>query len=87
MNRANPFGMFGEATKDDETGEWTRTKSWGLEQPLVGFEIPDWLPGSGKYELGGVERESTRDQPAGIRLLQYTLGLRPYFVGEASGRQ
>ena len=45
------------------------------------------MPGSGKYELGGVERESTRDQPRAVRLLQYTLGLRPYFVGEASGRQ
>jgi len=87
MNRANPFGMFGEASKDEETGEWTRTKSWGLEQPLAGFTVPDWLPGSGKYEFGGVERESTRDQPAAVRLLQYTLGLRPYFVGEASGRQ
>ena len=87
FNRSNPWGMFGEATKDEETGEWTRTKSWGLEQPLVGFEIPDWLPGSGKYEFGGVERESTRDQPRAVRLLQYTLGLRPYYVGEASGRQ
>jgi hypothetical protein len=53
----------------------------------VGFEIPDFLPGSGQYEFGGVARESTRDQPRGIRLLQYTLGLRPYFVGEESGRE
>jgi len=87
FNRANPWGMFGEATKDDETGEWTRTKSWGLEQPLFGFTIPDILPGSGKYEFGGTPRESTRDQPRAVRLLQYTLGLRPYYVGEASGRQ
>jgi len=91
LNRANPFGMFGEATKDEETGEWTRTKSWGLEQPLVGFEVPK-LPGplgiaSGKYEIGGTPRESKRDQPPGLRLLQATLGLRPYYVSEGEGKK
>jgi hypothetical protein len=91
LDRANPFGMFGEATKNEESGEWTRTKSWGLEQPLVGFEVPK-LPGplgiaSGRYELGGTPRETRRDQPAGLRLLQATLGLRPYYVGEGTGRK
>lgn len=91
LDRANPFGMFGEATKNEETGEWTRTKSWGMEQPLVGFDIPK-IPGplgiaSGRYEFGGTPREQRRDQPAGLRLLQATLGLRPYYVGEGTGRK
>lgn len=91
MNRVNPFGMFGEATRDEETGEFTRTKSWGLDQPLVEFNVPD-MPGplgiaSGNYQFGGTPRESGRDQEAGLRLLQYTLGLRPYYVSEGKGRE
>lgn len=88
MNRANPFGMFGEATKDEDTGEWVRTNSWGMDQPLAEFKLPEFLPGvGGEYALGGTPRESTRDQTAGVRLLQYTLGLRPYFGSEGQGRQ
>jgi len=93
INRANPFGMFGEATKDEETGEWTRTKSWGMEQPLIGFEVPNLpIPGigkliKGKYEFGGTPRESTRDQPAGVRFMQYALGIRPYYVSAGEGRK
>lgn len=87
LNRANPFGMFGEAYKDKE-GNWSRTKSWGMEQPLVGFEIPQNIPMvGGKYEFGGTERESTRDQPAGIRFMQYAFGLRPYYVSAGEGRK
>jgi len=87
FNRANPFGMFGEATKDDDTGEWIRTKSWGMDQPLAEFKIPEGLPVvGGQWAVGGTPRESTRDQPAGIRLLQYSLGLRPYYVSEGEGR-
>ena len=88
MNRANPFGMFGEAIKDEDTGEWVRTNSWGMDQPLAEFTIPEFLPGiGGEYAIGGTPRESTRDQTAGVRLLQYTLGLRPYFVSEGEGRK
>jgi len=92
MNRANPFGMFGEAFKDEETGEWKRSKSWGLDQPLIEFEIPKSLtpPGlkttvGGKYAFGGQTRESTRDQPRGIRFMQYSMGLRPYYVDVSKG--
>ena len=67
---------------------WARTNSWGLDQPLAEFTIPEFLPGiGGEYAIGGTPRESTRDQTAGVRLLQYTLGLRPYFVSEGEGRK
>tara|TARA_R110002110_G_scaffold220714_2_gene434670 strand:+ start:2200 stop:5154 length:2955 start_codon:yes stop_codon:yes gene_type:complete len=92
MNRANPFGMFGEAYKDEDTGEWKRSKSWGMSQPLIEFEVPKSItpPGlktivGGKYSLGGQPRESTRDQPRGVRFMQYSLGLRPYYVDESKG--
>jgi len=93
LNRANPLGMFGEAYKDEETGEWSRTKSWGMDQPLVGFTVPNLpIPGigkliKGKYEFGGTPRESTRDQPPGIRFMQYSLGLRPYYVSAGEGKK
>ena len=93
LNRANPLGMFGEAYKDDETGEWVRSKSWGMDQPLAGFTVPDLpIPGigkliKGKYEFGGTPRESTRDQPPGIRFMQYALGLRPYYVDVGKGEE
>jgi len=93
LNRANPMGMFGEAYKDDETGEWVRSKSWGMDQPLAGFTVPDLpIPGvgkliKGKYEFGGTPRESTRDQPPGIRFMQYALGLRPYYVDVGKGKE
>lgn len=91
MNRVNPFGAFGEAVQDEETGEVSRSKSWGMDQPLVEFKVPD-LPGplgiaSGEYALGGTPRESQRDQDGGLRLLQYTLGIRPYYVSEGKGRK
>ena len=84
LNRANPFGIFGEATLTSR-GALESTKSFDTLKgrlPVIG----DWeidLPGEG---LTVREPTSGYDLERGSRLLRYLTGLRVYPVDEAKGR-
>ena len=84
INRANPFGVFGEATMTSR-GVLESTKSFDTLKgrlPIVG----DWevdLPGEG---LTPREPTTGYDLERGSRLLRYLTGLRVYPVDEPLGR-
>ena len=84
LNRANPFGIFGEA-KMTEQGRLESTKSFDSLKGKLPF-VGDWeieLPGEG---LTVREPTSGYDLERGSRLLRYLTGLRVYPVDEAKGR-
>ena len=84
LNRANPFGVFGEATMT-ERGRLESTKSFDTLKGRLPF-VGDWeidLPGEG---LTVREPTSGYDLERGSRLLRYLTGLRVYPVDEAKGR-
>ena len=85
LNRANPFGIFGEALRDEVTGDISRTRSF---EKLKGdlFGIKDYeidLPGGGLTERVG---EGGYDIARGSRLLRYLAGIRVFDVDERKGR-
>jgi len=84
LNRANPFGVFGEATLT-ERGRLESTKSFDTLKGRLPF-VGDWeieLPGEG---LTFREPTTGYDLERGSRLLRYLTGLRAYPVDEPLGR-
>ena len=84
LNRANPFGVFGEATLT-ERGRLESTKSFDTLKGRLPF-VGDWeieLPGEG---LTFREPTTGYDLDRGSRLLRYLTGLRAYPVDEPLGR-
>ena len=84
LNRANPFGIFGEATMT-ERGRLESTKSFDTLKGRLPF-VGDWeieLPGEG---LTFREPTTGYDLDRGSRLLRYLTGLRAYPVDEPLGR-
>ena len=84
LNRANPFGVFGEATLTSR-GVLESTKSFDTLQGRLPF-VGDWeidLPGEG---LTLREPSTGYDLERGSRLLRYLTGLRVYPVDEPLGR-
>ena len=83
LNRANPFGVFGEAMMTDQ-GRLESTRSFDSLKGRLPF-VGDWevdLPGEG---LTVREPSSGYDLERGSRLLRYLTGLRVYPVDEAKG--
>src|SRR3990167_7685024 len=74
LDRLNPWNMFGIGQVNFETGEVTRTPSFGMEGEVGGesFSI-------------GATREARTDLPGKERLVQYLFGLRAYSVNDAAG--
>jgi len=70
INRANPFGIFGEAIRDELTGDITRTRSF---EKLFGRGLTERV-GEGGYDID-----------RGARLLRYLMGIRVYPVDERKG--
>ena len=84
LNRANPFGVFGEATMTSR-GVLESTRSFDTLKGRLPF-VGDWevdLPGEG---LTPREPSTGYDLERGSRLLRYLTGLRVYPVDEPLGR-
>ena len=84
LNRANPFGILGEATKDEITGDITRTKSYdAIKWNFFGQGNEFDLPGEGLTERVG---EGGFDADPGARLLRFLTGVKTYQADAELGK-